>query len=305
MSTRLPNLAKIDYAARVNRAIDHVLNNLAGSLRLEEVAAVAHFSPFHFHRIFKALTGETLGAFVRRVRLERALYLMSHGSPPSLTQVALECGFSSSSDFSRSFKQHFGTSPSTFDLATWRDEKRGRLQDSIPSESGYRLDRIEPGENPDGFVAEIRALPARRVVYSRVFDPFRPHVVMDAAAELVEWAERHGVAGGQWLGYMWEDPEIVDLELCRYDVGIEVPHGFEPGVKRGVTEFPEMIVAHVPCSGSIEVEQRAIDWTYGTWLPSSGYVPADQPAFEAWNGRPFAHGTDYFDLALELPVRRA
>jgi len=63
---------------RVNRAIDHVLGHLHRPIRLEEVARVAGVSPFHFHRVFRALAGETLGEFVKRLRLERALYLMSH-----------------------------------------------------------------------------------------------------------------------------------------------------------------------------------------------------------------------------------
>ena len=68
----------IDYVERVNRAIDHIVRNLAGPLRLEEVSEAAGFSPFHFHRVFKSLLGETLNQFVKRLRLERALYLMSH-----------------------------------------------------------------------------------------------------------------------------------------------------------------------------------------------------------------------------------
>ena len=50
---------------------------------------------------------------------------------------------------------------------------------------------------------------------------------------------------------------------------------------------------------------RAIDWPYTTWLPRSGFVPDDQPAFEAWIGRPFAHGTEHFTIACQLPVKPA
>ena len=66
-----------------------------------------------------------------------------------------------------------------------------------------------------------------------------------------------------------------------------------------------MRVAEVVLSGGIEHEARAIDWLYQTWLPRSGFVPADQPAFEAWIGRPFANGYDHFTIACQLPVKRA
>lgn len=73
-----PALANLDYLGRVNRAIDHVTRYLAEPLLLDDVARIACFSPYHFHRIFRALVGETLHAFVKRLRLERAVYRMSH-----------------------------------------------------------------------------------------------------------------------------------------------------------------------------------------------------------------------------------
>src|SRR5687767_15062088 len=112
----LPDLANCSYLDRVNRAIDHVTRNLAEPLKLEDVAKVACFSPYHFHRVFRSVVGETLHDFVKRVRLERALYLLSHGGEPTLTDVALACGFGSSSNFSRTFKAHFGVAPRDFDL---------------------------------------------------------------------------------------------------------------------------------------------------------------------------------------------
>ena len=56
--------------------------------------------------------------------------------------------------------------------------------------------------------------------------------------------------------------------------------------------------------GTIELELRALDWLFGTWLPNSAYVPADQPCFESWIGRPFAHGFSHFELHAQIPVRR-
>jgi AraC family transcriptional regulator len=66
-----------------------------------------------------------------------------------------------------------------------------------------------------------------------------------------------------------------------------------------------MRVAELVIRGDIQLEVRALDWLYQTWLPNSGYVPDDHPAFEAWIGRPFAHGPSHFELACQLPVRPA
>lgn len=286
----------------MNRAIDYILRHLDQSLSLERIAAEACFSPFHFHRLFRARVGETLNQFVKRVRLERALKLMSHGRPQSLTDIAMACGFSSSSDFSRSFKQRYGVPPSKIDIEVFRTSRREdwRAATADPHLE-HRVDRLPAGENPDGFVVGLHALPPRRVAYIRVADSFRPGAVSAAAALLVAWADARGLADGQWLGYMWDDPEIVSPEDCRYDVGLEVAD-FRPEGEISRIDFPEMLVAQLEVRGSLSLEQRALDWLFGTWLPCSGYVPADQPCFEAWIGRPFAQGFEHFELYVQLPV---
>jgi AraC family transcriptional regulator len=295
----------IDYVERVNRAIDHIVRNLAEPLRLEDVSEAAGFSPFHFHRVFKSLLGETLHQFVKRLRLERALYLMSHAPNRSLTDVALDCGFSSSSDFSRSFKQHYDAAPSAFDLETFRNSRREQFERVLLRQEGrHRFTTLPAGQNPDGFEVRLRDLPARTVAYIRVLDPYREGVAQAAYERLLGWAIDHRLADGQWLGYMWDEPEIVALSDCRYDVALVVDD-VEPSGEIGRFVFPPMRVAEVVMSGSIELETRAIDWLYRTWLPRSGFVPDDQPVFEAWIGRPFAHGNDHFTMACQLSVKPA
>lgn len=293
-----------DYVARVNRAIDHIVSDLARPLRLDDVAAAAGFSPFHFHRVFKALLGETLQQFVKRQRLERALRIMSHAPKRALTDVALDCGFSSSSDFSRSFRQHYGSPPSAFDLETFRHNRRDAFERVFSMPDGSpRFTALPPGENPDGFAVRMRDLPARTVAYIRVLDSFREGAAQAACERLLAWAVERGLADGQWLGYMWDEPEIVALAHCRYDVALVVDD-VEPAGEIGRYAFPPMRVAEVVIRGDLALEVRAIDWLYTTWLPRSGYVPDDQPAFEAWIGRPFAHGDAYFEIACQLPVKR-
>jgi AraC family transcriptional regulator len=235
--------------------------------------------------------------------LERAVHLLSHGRRRSLTEIALACGFSSSSDFSRSFKQRYGVAPSAFDLEEWRARRREDLVAAAAAAEGRaRLDRLPAGTNPDGFSVRLRDLPERTVAYIRVLRPYEGGVP-DAVRRLVAWAEARGKADGQWLGYQWEDPEIVALEDCRYDVAVEVDR-VEPEGEVGRFEFPAMRVAEVEMFGGVDLELRALEWIYGTWLPSSGYEPDDQPGFEAWIGRPFAHGMERFALRLQVPVRR-
>ena len=298
----MPAGAPVDYLACVHRAMDHVRANLAGPLPLEVVARAAGFSPFHFHRVFKLLMGETLHQFVQRLRLERALSLMSRAQASSLTEIALDCGFGSSSDFSRAFKQEYGVPPSRFDMDGLRDGRRAELVALLEKAgSRPRLERLPLGENPDAFRVRLRDLKPRTLAYLRVHNPFAGNGVMEAAKSLVAWAEAHGVAEGKWYGYMWEDPDVTALENCRYDVAVEVDQ-IHPQKDLGGIHFPAMQVAEVELSGDIALELRALDWLYGTWLPHSGRAPANLPCFEAWKGRPFQHGYEHFELAVHLPL---
>jgi AraC family transcriptional regulator len=294
------------YIERVNLAIDHVVTHLSEPLRLIDVARAAKFSPFHFHRVFQALVGETLVDFVKRLRLDKALTLLTSPRRWSLTQIALACGFSSSSDFSRCFRQRFGAAPSAFDIQAWRNTHRAELEALVARATDrFHLRRLPAEHNPDRFRVKIRELPARTVAYIRVTNPYQGTAVVDAVERLVAWADRLSLGDGHWLGYQWENPELVPLEHCRYHVAVEaVAERFAPRGEIGRFRFPPMVVAQVEIRGGIDLELRALQWLYGTWLPRSGYVPDDQPAFEAWIGRPFAHGMEYFEIHAQLPVRR-
>lgn len=303
----------ITYVERVNLAIDHVVTHLGQPLRLADVSRAAMLSPFHFHRVFQSMVGVTLTEFVKRARLDRALSLMAF-SPArrrgqgSLTTVALASGFSSPSDFSRCFKQRFGVPPSRFDVKQWRDAHAAELAALVAEATGrdtrrLHLDRLSLARNPDRFKVKLRELPARSVAYIRVRNPYGGDGVVRAVHRLIAWAQRHGLADGQWLGYQWENPEITRLAECQYQVAVEAEH-FTPRGEVGCFKFPRMTVAQIEIRGGLDLELRALQWLYGTWLPSSSYVPDDHPAFEAWIGRPFAHGMEHFEIYVQVPVRR-
>src|SRR5262245_61340544 len=96
----------IDYQARINRVLAYVTASLDADLGVEELARVASLSAFHFHRVFRAITGETIGGLNRRLRLERAGRALRRGEP--LIDVALDAGYGSPEAFGRAFREAFG-----------------------------------------------------------------------------------------------------------------------------------------------------------------------------------------------------
>src|SRR5271168_3241809 len=108
-----------DYTERILRVLTHIQEHLDETLDLEELAQVACFSSFHFHRIFAAMTGETMADHVRRLRLERAAMELRSGAK-QVIQVALDAGYEAHEAFTRAFKAAYGISPAAFRRATGR-----------------------------------------------------------------------------------------------------------------------------------------------------------------------------------------
>lgn len=293
---------KPGYVERINRVLDAIMADISRPLNLNQLAELAGLSPFHFHRIFQAMVGETPNEYVKRLRLERAMFLMSYGKRKSLTEVAIDCGFSSSSDFTRSFKLKYGVAPSKFDLGAWQAKQFDRIEKAT-AQSVFKLDKARSRANPDRFRVRIRELKARQVAYIRVANPYVGDSVVQAVQRMLAWADSRHLASGQWLGYQYESPRFTALEDCHYCVAVEVPAAIKPEGEVGLVRFPAMLVAEVEMKGDIEMEVRLLQWLYGSWLPRTSYVPDDHPCFEAWIGRPLAHGMEYFEIRVQLPIK--
>ncbi len=129
--------ARSEYISRINRVIDHIESHMDQELRLETLSQVACFSPFHFHRIFKGIMGETLNQFIQRVRVEKAAAWLLSNPNRSVTEIALDSGFSGSAAFARAFKQHFGVS-----ATQWRENparensKNGKIKSNLNQSIG-------------------------------------------------------------------------------------------------------------------------------------------------------------------------
>ena len=162
------------YRRRVNRVMDYISDHLDEPLPLEKLARLAHFSPFHFHRVFRSVVGEPVHAFVKRLRLERAVFALTHRPRENLTAVALRHGFASSSDFSRAFKEAYGFSPRSYTRATFLE--KSKIRQDLMANAGYGFGALPKPANPDRFRVQLGERPATRIGYVRVIGGYQPEI---------------------------------------------------------------------------------------------------------------------------------
>ena len=103
-----------DYLSRINSVILYIEKNLDSVLDLETISRHANFSPFHFHRIFTALIGETPADYILRIRTEKAARLLQEDKTIPIVEIAYRCGFTNQTSFSRAFRKYFSTTAHEF-----------------------------------------------------------------------------------------------------------------------------------------------------------------------------------------------
>jgi len=257
------------FAQRMNRVLDFIDAHLAETepLRLESLASVAAFSPYHFHRIFRAWTGETLQDFVRHRRLEKAGGQLVHNPAISVQSVAIQCGFTSAEGFSRAFTQHFGMSPSN-----WRS---GGYRQWDPVRGCASADRAYSGLD-----VRMRCEPDRTVAYFRLTGDYRD-TADEAWARCLEWQVAQGLVGQARFGMPLDDPLITPPSRCRYDACVELPAGWSPkGERVSRKQIVGGMYACLAYAGPRSGIGAAWVEMLGEWLPHSGHALSEEPFVE-------------------------
>lgn len=313
--------SRAEYARRMNRVLNHIEAHLDQPLDGALLADIANFSRFHFHRIFAAWMGETLGSYLRRRRLEKAAFRLACGSNETVLETALATGFNSGEAFARAFKLRFGCTPSE-----WRANTPQRIAEQAagikrrPRESNpdqvfrngdqagaegleeYGVSCLSFGE----IVMDVRIidLPAVRVAYQRFIGPYGPAIGEFWRSTMAPWMESHGLSGATCYGIGYDDPSVTPADKCRYDACVEVPEGFQTSGRADIQTLPGGRYAAARFKGKPTAIADAWMWVTREWLPSSGLQCDDRPCFEMFSA---ATGMDpvtgEFSCDICIPVK--
>lgn len=311
MSATDSKRSRAEYVERVNRVIDYLERRLDHDLPLAELAGVANFSPHHFHRVFRAIVGETVQRFVQRLRLERAATVLVHRPNLAITEIAIDSGFSGSATFARAFRRQFGVS-----ATQWRDgggdRKMGKPLHK-DSKAGDELDAYDvrmatkTADSPLDMRVEVQTLESTRVAYVRHTGPYAGDGELFGRlfGQLIKWAGPRDLLGPghQMLCLYHDNPEVTEPAKRRVSVCVTVGDDVEVGGEIGSMRVDggKYAVAHF----RLDQAQYGAAWDQllSRWLPDSGYQPDDRLAFERFLNDPATDPEGKHEVEICFPVR--
>ncbi len=268
------------YVKRLTRVIAYIYDHLDDDLDLQKLADVACLSPYHWHRIYHALYGETVAATVKRLRLQRAARDLIQTSMP-IEEIATRSGYTGVPAFTRAFKAVFGLPPAQYKLSGSHMQFSHQSPDS-DRPAGNRLEN----EAQAAHDVSIKTVPAMRIA---AINHVGPYIQIGRAFDTLcgTLAARNLLGPGiRLIGIFLDDPTTRPENELRSQAGVIVEPGRPidpPLVEATIAGGTYAVLRH---KGPYADMHLAYSWLYGEWLVGSGREAADAPAFEEYLNNP-------------------
>lgn len=276
----------VSYEKRLNRVLSYIYENLDEELSLDTLADIACMSRYHWHRVFKAMTGETLAGVVRRLRLNKAANALVQEDTP-VRKIAEQVGFKNLASFSRAFKKAHGVSPNEF--REQGVEIANLLASNEESENMYPIS-----------VKEIEGFKAAGVChmgpYQQIGKAFKNLGSLLMANSLLPHVST--------LFVIYHDaPESKPSSEFRSHVAVSIKEGFPEDLDTldyfDVSGGKYAVLEH---KGPYSTLKTAYEWLYGKWLPQSGEEPRDMPPLEVYINDPRETPSEEIRTDIRLPL---
>ncbi len=263
----------------VNKAISYILDHIWEPITLEDVAEFCNISKFHFSRIFKAETGESVYSFIKRVKLNQSALRLKLESQKTITDIGLDYGYSSS-NFSTAFKNQLHVSPYEF-------RKNIENNKNVSPKTGD----ISTFEEIDKQI-KIENHPDYKVIYERKISNYND--MKKDWNDFTEKYQKYITDKTIFFERTFDDPTITDKNHCIYDICMTYP---EDSGLQNTSVLTGGKFAVFPFKGYIdEISSTQVLLLRNTWFPQSGYELDERYSYDLY------HFVDCENMYMEFDI---
>lgn len=257
------------YEERLRRVSSYIHDHLDDDLDMDRMAEIACLSPWHWHRIYRAVHGETARATVKRLRLHRAAGELAQSHAP-VSRIAKRAGYPNVQSFTRTFREAYGLAP-----AEYRKSGGHALYQTAAAQGNVTM-----------FDVEVKTLEPLRIIGLRHTGPYME--INRAYARLWELLQTRGLVHPDMMGIAvyFDDPDVTPPDKLRSLAAVSAPEDVEadaPLEERRLDGGEHAVLLY---RGPYAGLDAAYKWLFGTWVPASGQAMASAPAYEIYLNSP-------------------
>ncbi|WP_353777867.1 GyrI-like domain-containing protein [Winogradskyella sp. 3972H.M.0a.05] len=278
---------KTFYLEKLNLVKEYINNHLDEKISIETLAELSCFSPYHFHRISRALLNEPIGSYINRIRLETASKLMLYGKQ-SMEQIAYSVGFDRPSSLSKAFKKQYGISPTEFKNGKSYLKKPHDMETTTLNIKKPKLVHVED----------------KNCIYTSLNGAYQTLDYAGAWGKLWQEvkAQKLFTAGIEHVGQSFDDPAVTDAEKIRYDACLVIHKDAKPNGDIGVKTLKGGKFMMFHYTGSYSKFAEVYDYIFNTWLLNSDYKLRDEAPREVYRNNPERTEESKLKTEIWVPV---
>jgi AraC family transcriptional regulator len=281
------------YLESINKAIAFIENNITTPIQLKDVAMEANLSQYHFHRVFKLLTGDTVKEFLTRLRLEKAALKLKH-TTDEIGAIALDSGYQNHENFIRGFKDYFGLTPTDYrsSIMILPRQKQAEYEGKDIDLSSLHVSGPVIKTIPDLNLAYIRHTGS----YEKVGASFQ---------KLMLWAASHLVLKLKpvTIGIVHDNPDLTAEHQIRFDACVVVSKSIQPKGEVGYKQIEGGKFAVFTYKGPYDDFYTVYDYIYNVCLFNKKFELADKPSLEWYIKSPPFYKPQNFVTDFYVPVK--
>ncbi len=281
-----------DYILRINQALNYIYQNLDKNLTVDEIAGHCCFSKYYFNRVFKSVTNDSIYSFIKRMKLENAAFKLRTNRRKSITEIALEIGYSPS-NFASAFKEYFGISASEF-----------RKYD-VPLKNSYYtvVDYIQSLKKQEDFFARIdskitvKHIEVMYLEYKRFHGNYFEGLGKAWEDFCLAMEQKYTVDKDTlFIGISYDDPLLIDENNCVYDMCIKVPK--KTSINTHIVN--EGYYACYEFHDRLENLIKSYNEIFALWMPFCKYKLIDRSCIEIYHSGLDAEGKINLDICIPI-----